>query len=132
MYIPEGFGTVFPYIVVDQPMALIDFLVSVFGANIDGKTQMPDGRLANVRVGIGSSKFMVGQAVGDGFKAAPAAYYIYVEDVDRTYASAIQKGAVSIFEPDDMPYGDRQAGVIDPTGNSWWISRRLIEAPYDT
>ena len=30
----------------------------------------------------------------------------------------------------DMPYGDRQGGVRDPWGNLWWISQRLVEAPY--
>jgi hypothetical protein len=30
-----------------------------------------------------------------------------------------------------MPYEDRQAGVIDASGNIWFISRRLVEEAYD-
>ena len=40
--------------------------------------------------------------------------------------------ATEVFRPADMPYQDRQAGVIDPSGNYWWISRRLVEEPYDS
>ena len=29
-----------------------------------------------------------------------------------------------------MPYGDRQGGVRDAHGNVWWISQRLVDAPY--
>jgi PhnB protein len=34
------------------------------------------------------------------------------------------------MEVADMPYGDRQGGVEDPSGNIWWISQRLVEEPY--
>jgi PhnB protein len=30
-----------------------------------------------------------------------------------------------------MPYGDRQGGVRDPAGNIWWISQRIVRAPYE-
>jgi PhnB protein len=29
------------------------------------------------------------------------------------------------MEPADQFYGDRNAGVKDPTGNSWWIGTRI-------
>jgi len=29
-----------------------------------------------------------------------------------------------------MPYEDRKSGIIDPSGNYWWISKRLIEKGY--
>src|SRR5262245_6143636 len=44
---------------------------------------------------------------------------------------AVSNGAVKMFDPMDMPYLDRQAGITDPCGNIWWISRRLVEASYD-
>jgi PhnB protein len=45
-------------------------------------------------------------------------------------ARAIAAGAVLEMAVGDMPYGDRQGGVRDPHGNIWWISQRLIKAPY--
>ena len=55
----------------------------------------------------------------------------FVEDVDRTFEKAITHGTDTLFDPTDMPYQDRQAGVCISFGNSWWISRRLVEEPYD-
>jgi PhnB protein len=60
-----------------------------------------------------------------------AAYYVYVENADRSFAKAIAAGATKIFDPTDMPYEDRQAGVIDPFGNIGWISQRLVAHSYD-
>jgi PhnB protein len=33
------------------------------------------------------------------------------------------------MEVTDMPYGDRQGGVRNPSGNIWWVSQRLTAAP---
>ncbi|NNE75804.1 MAG: VOC family protein, partial [Pricia sp.] len=59
-----------------------------------------------------------------------ASFYLYVNDVDVVYANAVAQGAESNFPPADMDYEDRQAGIKDPAGNYWWISKRLIEKGY--
>lgn len=131
MYVPEGYGTIFPYMIVDGADDFAVFLADVFGADEVGRTVLPDGRIANIRVRIGSSVFMISQAQHDSMKAMPGAYYIYADDVDETFERAIAHGAARIFDPTDMPYLDRQAGITDPFGNVWWISRRLVDEPYD-
>lgn len=57
MYIPEGFGTVFPYLLVDRADEFARFLRVVFDADELGRTELPDGRVANVRIRIGTSSF---------------------------------------------------------------------------
>jgi len=57
--------------------------------------------------------------------ARPGTLYVYVDDVDSTYRRAIDAGARSLTEPADMFYGDRNAGVEDPSGNSWWIAKHI-------
>ena len=57
-------------------------------------------------------------------------YYLYVEDADAAMNRAIENGAVLEMEVGDMPYGDRQGGVVDPAGNIWWLSQRLAQKPY--
>lgn len=131
MYVPAGYGTVFPYLIVDGADAFVRFLAEVFDAEEVGRTTLPDGRVANVRIRIGTSTFMVSESGDGGMKAMPAACYVYVEDVDRTFGRALAAGADPLFEPADMPYLDRQAGVSDPFGNLWWISKRLVDEPYD-
>ena len=129
MYVPEGFGTVFPYMIVDRVEELLGFLTQVFDAKEIGRT-VANNRIANIQLQIGSSKFMMSEAGQGGMQAMPGTYYVYVEDVDRTFAKALSFGATEVFEPADMAYRDRQAGIIDPSGNYWWISKRLVEEPY--
>lgn len=130
MYIPEGYGTVFPYIIVANAKAFFGFLRDVFDASELGRTELPDGRVANLRVRIGTSSFMISEAEGGMLKPMPCTHYIYVEDVDGTLQKAVEHGADKLSDAADMDYGDRQAGIVDPFGNYWWISRRLVEEDY--
>ena len=34
-------------------------------------------------------------------------------------------GAISLMEPADQFYGDRNAGVKDATGTQWWIGTHI-------
>lgn len=129
MYVPDGFGTVFPYMIVDRVEDLLAFLTKVFDAKEIGRT-VSKGRIANLQIQIGSSKFMMSEAGQGGMQAMPGTYYIYVDDVDMTFEKALSFGATEVLKPADMSYQERQAGVIDPSGNYWWISRRLVEEPY--
>ena len=59
----------------------------------------------------------------------PVMLYVYVKDTDATYRRALKAGATSIMEPADMFYGDRNAGVKDPSGNQWWIATHKEDVP---
>jgi PhnB protein len=130
MYLPEGYGTLFPYFIVSDAEEFVTFLKNVFDATEVGRTVL-NGRIANVRIRVGTSTFMISEASAEGLHATKAAYYIYVEDTDKTFAKALSHGATKIFDPMNMPYQDRQGGVVDPFGNTWWISTRLVEGTYD-
>lgn len=129
MIIPDGFGTVAPYVFVDDADAFAEFLQSAFGGEETVRSVTPDGRVANLQVRIGTVTLMTSDAT-PAFPAMPASFYVYVENADETMSRAIAAGATKIMDVDDMPYGDRQGGVRDPFGNLWWISQRLVDAPY--
>ena len=63
----------------------------------------------------------------EAFPARPCADYVYVRDVDATYRRALAAQAVSLREPTNQFYGNREAGVTDPFGNIWWIAA-VVEA----
>jgi PhnB protein len=130
MFIPEGYGTVFPYIVVNDAEGFITFLKTVFDATELGRS-VHGGRIANARMRIGTTSFMVSEAAADNMAAMPAAFYIYVENTDETFQKALAQGATKWFDPMNMPYEDRQGGIIDPAGNKWAISTRLVQEGYD-
>ena len=130
-YRPEGFGTVNSYLFVEHPSELVDFLINAFYAEEINRTMNPtNGDIANVILKIGTSCFMISQARGP-FLNMRTAFYLYVDDVDDMHQRALAHGATSEFEPADMYYGDRQSGIMDPSGNYWWISKRLIEKGYE-
>jgi len=129
VYIPEGFGTVFPYIFVQNADGFIAFLKSAFDAKELGRT-VRENQIANARIQIGTTAFMVSDA-GASIQPTQSAFYIYVENADESYARAVSCGARGMFSPVEMPYGDKQGGVTDPFGNIWWISQRLDPKPYD-
>ena len=54
----------------------------------------------------------------DYLPAYPAALYVYVPDVDASHAAALAAGCTSQEEPNDKPYGDRTAGVVDRAGGT--------------
>ncbi len=129
MYIPPGFGTVTPYFFVEEAETFVSFLVEGLGGTEVLRSLRPDGRIANAQVRIGTSTIMVSEAT-DRYRPMPTACYIYVEDADEAMARALAAGGTLEMEAGDMPYGDRQGGVRDPHGNIWWISQRLVQAPY--
>jgi PhnB protein len=129
MRIPQGFTTVTPYFFVDDAEQFVAFLKSAFGGIETGRSLRDDGKIANVQVRIGTSTVMASEA-SKTYPAMPASYYLYVEDADATLQQALRNGAKLEMEVADMPYGDRQGGIVDPCGNLWWISQRLVDEPY--
>ncbi len=129
-YRPEGFGTVNGYLFVENPNELIHFLKNAFYAEELNRTTDPQtGDIANSILKIGTSCFMISKARGQ-FLNMRTAFYLYVDNVDEMHKRAVEQGAKVEFEPADMDYEDRQSGIIDPSGNYWWISKRLVKEDY--
>ena len=128
MFLPKGFQTITPYIFCDEPHQCGEFLSNAFGASEIGRT-VHEGVIVNLQMQIGTVTMMISQA-DDRYHARPAAFYIYVADADASMASALAAGATLEMEVMDTSYDDRQGGVVDPFGNIWWVSQRLIDEPY--
>ncbi|MFQ5627378.1 MAG: VOC family protein [bacterium] len=116
--IPDGYHTVTPYLVVEGVAKLIDFLKQAFGAEKTDCMKRPDGTVMHAQLKIGNSVVMMGEAQSE-WPPMPASLYLYVEDTDAVYKRALEAGATSAMEPANQFYGDRNAGVKDPSGNFW-------------
>lgn len=128
---PEGFSTVNPYLFAANPAELIDFLSRAFDAAELSRTINPkNGEIANCILKLGKSCIMISQARGE-FEGMRTSFYLFVENVDEVYQQALECGATDVLAPMDMDYQDRQAGIIDPAGNYWWISKRLVQENYE-
>ncbi|MEO6869358.1 MAG: VOC family protein [Ginsengibacter sp.] len=127
---PNGFHTVKPYLFAENPKLLIDFLKRIFFAKeINCSINPANGDIANCILQIGDTCFMISQA-REQFEGMRTALYLFVDDVETLHKRAVGNGAKVEFEPSDMPYEDRQSGIIDPCGNYWWISKRQVRKGY--
>jgi PhnB protein len=126
--IPDGFHTVTPHLTVQGASKLVEFLMQAFEAKELFRMAHPDGTLMHAEVKIGDSIVMMGEAKGE-CKPMPCSLYVYVDDADAIYKRALQAGATSTMEPGDQFYGDRTAGVKDPSGNQWMIATHREDVP---
>ena len=117
---PDTYRTITPYLVVRDAAAELNFLKAAYGATESVCHRDADNTVMHAEINIGDSLVMLGQA-GAQWKAQDASLYLWVKDVDDTYRKALQAGATSQSEPEDKPYGHRNAGVVDVSGITWWI-----------
>jgi len=122
--IPAGYHTITPYLSVEGADKLITFLQAAFDAEEIMRLPVPDGTIRHAEVRIGDSPLMMTDAC-DQMAATPCTIHLYVEDVDAMYRRALEAGATSVQEPQDMFYGDRTAGVKDPFGNHWYMATHI-------
>ena len=121
---PQGYGTICPFIVVDNVERQVAFLQAAFDANIKGVLKNADGMSVHAEIIIGNSVIMLGKG-SDALASQPSMNYIYVTDADSVYKKALEFGAVSVYEPDDKFYGIREAGFKDLSNNTWFIAQHL-------
>ncbi|MEO8539523.1 MAG: VOC family protein [bacterium] len=111
---PSGYHTLTPRLFVKDPAAEIAFLKRVFGASGELQANVP----SEIRIGD-SLLLLSGVEVRQPTRSV---FYVYVEDVEATHQRALQAGAVSMEEPQDVPYGDRRCMIEDPSGTVWQIA----------
>ncbi|HTH74884.1 MAG TPA: VOC family protein [Trinickia sp.] len=126
--IPEGFHTVTPYVTASDANAVIEFLQRAFDATLVERIDDGKGRIRHAQVKVGDSFVMLSDG-NDDCTPAPASFYLYLNDVDAAYARALRAGGESIMEPADQFYGDRNAGVRDASGNTWWLATHIEDVP---
>lgn len=123
-WIPEGYRTVTPYLVVADAPDVIAFTQAVFGAE-ERQRSIGSAGGVHAEVRIGDSMLMIGGGAPDlawRGEPMPSALHVYVPDVDAAFARAVAAGATADHAPRDMDYGERGCGVIDRGGNRWYIA----------
>jgi PhnB protein len=119
MNIPKGHQAVMPYLMMENAAAFIEFIKTVFDAEMTHES-MRDGRIGHCETQISGSTIMFSQS-RDQWKPATANMFVYVPEADETYSKALEAGATSVMEMSDLDYG-RSGGFTDPFGNVWWVT----------
>ncbi len=132
--IPADSSVLIPRLVCRDPAAEIDFCAGVFDAVERGRRSGPDGTVAHALLAIGPAMIMIEAEwptlpsripVADG--SSPVVLFVYVEDVDRTVARAVVRGARVLVPVQNQFWGDRTAWVMDPSGHVWTVATRIEE-----
>ena len=118
---PESHNSLMPYLILENAGAFADFTAKVFGANQQYLGFREDGNtIMHAEIRMDNQTIMYCQSTPE-YPAQPAGFFVYVEKADEAYEKAIAAGAASIMPPADQSYG-RSCGVLDPFGNTWWIT----------
>jgi len=120
--VPKGYHTVTPSVNVSDAEQMITFCKLAFGAKVESRVPGRSGKIMHAEIRIGDSVVMLSDAVDR--PAQPGGFFLYVPDVDKTCARAVQAGANLVMPAQDMFWGDRFANVTDAQGNSWGIATR--------
>jgi PhnB protein len=130
-YRPDGYPNLTPYLIVNDGAAAIEFYKTAFGATVREQLTTPEGRVRHAEMMIGDSPVMLGEHQDCVAQAtppyAPVSIYAYVEDADAVFAKAVAAGAKEIMPVSQKFYGNREGGVSDPFGITWWLATRVEE-----
>ncbi len=128
-YIPDGYHTATPYLIVNGAARALEFYKHVFGATELIRMPAPGGKVGHAEIRIGDSNLMLAdefpemdargpQAIG----GTPVSLMLYFEDCDAVIARAVASGAKVLRPVRDQFYGDRSGTVLDPFGHKWTIA----------
>lgn len=136
--IPEGYPRVMPYLYIDGAAAAIDFYCDVLGAKERMRMPGPDGKVGHAELQVGDSVVMLADEFPDmgargprSVGGSPVGLMVYVDDVDATFARAVELGATAVSPPENQFYGDRSGQIEDPWGHHWFLATHVEDVPPD-
>lgn len=137
-FVPEGYHSVTPYLVIDGAARAMDFYRDVFGAVEIMRMPGPGGKIGHAEMKIGDSHIMLAdEHPGEGFRSPTSiggtgvGIMIYVENADRCFAAAVDRGSKVVEPVQNKFYGDRSGQVIDPFGHFWTIATHVEDVAPD-
>jgi PhnB protein len=118
---PNGYHSVTPHFTVKAVNKMIEFLKKVFEAEELNRVTNEHGFITHAEVRIGNTIVELSDG-NDRYPPRTNTLHVFVGDVDDCFKRALEAGATTLYEPADMPYGERSGGVEDPFGNHWYIA----------
>src|SRR3989442_2896683 len=117
--IPQDYGTVTPYLIVNGVPRLIDFLKETFHAEERARINDKKDHVGHAEVKIGNSMVMIADSTTQ-YTPIPSQLYVYVDKVDDAYRRAMRAVGTTVQEPTNQFDGDRTAAVKAPPVNDQW------------
>lgn len=126
----EGYNSVNPILTFKDVRKAIDFYRRAFGARERFVMPGPDGKgVMHAELQIGDSVIMMGEEnpqnpcrSAETLGISPVSFYLYTEDVDEAFKTAVAAGAKVRMPVQEMFWGDRAGTVEDPFGYGWFLA----------
>ncbi len=128
--IPKEFHSVTPIFMFKDARKAIEFYKLAFGAQERYAMPGPDGKgVMHAEILIGDSVIMMGEEnpqqsckSAETIGSSPVSFYIYLDNVDEAFKTALAAGAKALMPVQEMFWGDRAGMLQDPFGYSWWLA----------
>jgi len=127
-WMPPGYRTLTPRLVVKDASAAIAWYTSALGAE-EVNRFVYGGMCMHAELKIGDSRIHLNDQVPNTPNAAPSetnpttcGIDVYVPDCDAVFARALENGASCVMPIMDSFWGDRCGVLKDPFGHVWMIS----------
>src|SRR5258707_12621884 len=125
-YRPELLQDLNTYFSVKDAGRFLDFLETVFGAEVIQKELSGSGAILHAKVRIGDAVVELSEGRAPWGPRAVAHHY-YVENCDAVFARGLANGCKELQPMADQAYGDRSGSLLDSWGNHWYIASHLEE-----
>ncbi|MCB1870200.1 MAG: VOC family protein [Gammaproteobacteria bacterium] len=130
--IPEHYHSVTPYLSIKGANEAIEFYKRAFDAVEQFRMPTPGGEIGHAELQIGDSRIMMSDPCGESPIPSPdtlggssIGLHLYVEDVDKIFAQAVNAGATELKPVENQFYGDRMGTLKDPFGHIWFLSTHV-------
>ena len=131
--IPRGYRTATPCLTVVDIDSAVAFYQAAFSAEILTRQVGSDELTAvHASIKVGNSIIILNRALPEQGVFAPVSLggaggqlHLYVDDVDTSWARAVEAGAGIRVELHDAFWGDRTGTLIDGNGHLWSMASRV-------
>ncbi len=130
--VPSGYHTATPYLTLSDAASAIDFYKKAFGATERFRMDRPDGKIGHAEIQIGDSIVMLADESPRSDSRSPqslggttSGIFLYVENVDAVFDTAVKAGAKVQQPLTNMFWGDRFGKLTDPFGHSWALATHI-------
>ena len=129
---------VFPYLVIRDAAAAIEFYKRVFGAEETLRLAEPSGRIGHAQLKMGAATVMLCDEYPERDVMSPLAYggtgsflHLHVDNVDEMTQLRRRRRRKILAEPKTQFYGERSSKLQDPFGHQWMLGQHIEDVSTD-
>jgi len=124
-------GTIVPSLIYNDVAQAIDWLCDVFGFTERLRVTGEHGDVGHAQLATGQGGILLGKSRA-GFRPpllneVSQSLSVHVDDVDRHYEHARERGARILQPPATYPYGERQYSAVDLESHRWTFSQTVAD-----